>query len=67
MRCLHRITKALHSENPDLIRVYDVMIEMYKLFTEHPPEKLRADLPSLADIDFVYRGAKEVSDRFIEL
>lgn len=67
MRCIHRITKALHSENPELLRVFDVLIEMYKFFMESPPEKLREDLPSLADFDFVYRGLKEVSDRFIEL
>jgi hypothetical protein len=67
MRCIHRITKALHSESPELLRVFDVLIEMYKLFMEHPPEKLREDLPSLADFDFVYRGLKEVSDKFIEL
>jgi len=67
MRCIHRITKALHSENPELLRVFDVLIEMYKFFLESPPEKLRVDLPSLADFDFVYRGLKEVSDRFIEL
>lgn len=67
MRCIHRITKALHSENPALLRVFDVLIEMYKFFMESPPEKLREDLPSLADFDFVYRGLKEVSDRFIEL
>lgn len=28
MRCISRITKALHSENPDLIRAFDVLIEM---------------------------------------
>jgi hypothetical protein len=28
MRCITRITKALHSENPELIRAFDVLIEM---------------------------------------
>ena len=28
MRCITRITKALHSEHPDLIRAFDVLIEM---------------------------------------
>jgi hypothetical protein len=41
MRCTSRITKALHSENPDLIRAFDVLIEMQKLFLKHPPENLR--------------------------
>jgi len=67
MRCISRITKALHSENPDLIRAFDVLIEMQKLFIKHPPENLRQDLPSLSDFDFVYRGLKDVSDKMIEL
>jgi len=67
MRCAQRITKALHSENPDLIRAFDVLIEMWKIFKAHPPEKLREDLPSLVDFDFVYRGLKDVSDKLIEL
>jgi len=67
MRCISRITKALHSENPDLIRAFDVLIEMQKLFIKHPPENLRQDLPCLADFDFVYRGLKDVSDKMIEL
>jgi len=67
MRCISRITKALHSENPDLIRAFDVLIEMQKLFQKHPPENLRQDLPCLQDLDFVYRGLKDVSDKMIEL
>lgn len=43
MRCITRITKALHSENPDLVRAFDVLIEMHKLFIKHPPENLRQD------------------------
>ncbi len=41
MRCISRISKALHSENPELIRAFDVLIEMHKLFIKHPPENLR--------------------------
>lgn len=67
MRCITRITKALHSENPDLVRAFDVLIEMHKLFVKHPPENLRQDLPCLQDFDFVFRSLKEVSDKLIEL
>ena len=67
MRCIQRITKALHSEQPDLIRAFDVLVEMQKMFVRHPPEKLREDLPCLADFDFIYRGMKDVSDQLIDL
>ena len=67
MRCISRITKALQSENPDLIRAFDVLLEMQKLFIKHPPENLRQDIPCLQDFDFVYRGLKDVSDKLIEL
>lgn len=67
MRCISRITKALHSENPDLIRAFDVLIEMQKIFLKNPPENLREDLPSLQEFDYIYRGLKDVSDRLMEL
>lgn len=67
MRCVSRITKALHSENPDLIRAFDVLIDMQKIFIKNPPESLREDLPSLQDFDYVYRGLKDVSDKLMEL
>jgi hypothetical protein len=67
MRCISRISKALHSESPDLVRAFDVLFEMQKMFIKHPPENLKQDLPCLADFDFVYRGLKDVSDKMIEL
>ena len=67
MRCIQRITRALHSEQPDLVRAFDVLLEMQKMFDKHPPELLREDLPCLADFDFIYRGMKDVSDKLIEL
>lgn len=50
-----------------MIRAFDVLIEMQKMFIKHPPENLREDLPCLSDFDFVYRGMKDVSDKMIEL
>ena len=67
MRCIQRITRALHSEQPDMVRAFDVLLEMQKMFDKHPPELLREDLPCLADFDFIYRGMKDVSDKLIEL
>ena len=67
MRCSLRITKALHTESDDLIRAFDVLIEMYRLFISHPPEKLTSDLPCLSDFDYVYRGLKDIADKFIEI
>lgn len=67
MRCVSRICRALPSEQPDLIRAFDVLLEMQKLFQRSPPESLREDLPSLEDFDLVYRGLKDVADRMMEL
>ena len=57
----------MHSEQHDLVRAFDVLLEMQKMFVLHPPELLREDLPCLADFDFIYRGMKDVSDKLIEL
>ena len=67
LRCISRIQKALPSEHPDLIRAFDVLLEMQKIFMRNPPESLREDLPCLEDFDLVYRGLKEVADRMMEL
>ena len=67
MRCIQRITKALQTEQADMVRAFDVLIEMQKMFVRHPPEKLREDLPCLSDFDYVYRAMKDVSDKLIEL
>ena len=67
LRCVSRITKALPSEHPDLIRAFDVLLEMQKIFMRNPPESLREDLPCLEDFDLVYRGLKDVADKMMEL
>ena len=67
MRCISRITKALHSENPDLVRAFDVLVEMQKIFEKNPPEQLREDLPCLQEFDYIYRVLKDVSDKLIQL
>jgi hypothetical protein len=50
-----------------LIRSFDVLLEMQKIFMRNPPESLREDLPCLEDFDLVYRGLKEVADKMMEL
>ena len=67
MRCIMRITRALHSEQPDLVRAFDVLLEMQKMFVLHPPENLSEELPCIDDFDFIYKGMKDVSDKLIEL
>ena len=47
MRCIQRITKALHSEAQELFRAFDVLVEMQKIFIKNPPENLREELPCL--------------------
>ena len=67
MRCIQRIAKALQSESAELIRAFDVLVEMQKVFIKSPPEQLREDLPCLTDFDFIFRGMKDVSDKLIDL
>merc|ERR1712083_662497 len=67
MRCIQRISKALQTEQPDMVRAFDVLVEMQKMFVRHPPENLREDLPCLSDFDYIYRSMKDVSDKMIEL
>ena len=50
-----------------MIRAFDVLLEMQKIFKRNPPESLREDLPCLEDFDLVYRGLKDIADRMMEL
>lgn len=58
------VVDLLSNEDTDF-RVFDVLIEMHKLFKKHPAEVLREDLPSLEEFDYVYRCLKSVSDKMI--
>jgi len=42
MKCLMKVLKVLdEEEEDDIVRVFDVLIEMNRLFRSHPPDKLR--------------------------
>ncbi len=48
------------------LRVFALLLELYRLFQRHPPEKLRQDQPSLCVFDFVYKVLREFTDVLVE-
>lgn len=64
---MFRILKVIDDEGEDAVRVFDILIEMHKLFRQYPPENLSEDLPSLEEFDYIYRYLKMLSDKVIEL
>jgi len=41
MKCLLRVIKVLDEETEDAVRVFDILIEMNRLFKTHPPDVLK--------------------------
>ena len=41
---------------------FKVVLEIYKLFKRHPPEKLTEDLMNLGEFEAVYKGLKKICD-----
>jgi len=67
--CLKKILKAAQptvDNNIPAFRAFNLLLELYKLFTAHPPEKLKQDLPSLVVLDQVYRALREVANLIVE-
>jgi hypothetical protein len=49
------------------VRVFDVLLGLYKLFSKHPPEDLNSDSPDLADYEHMFKVLRGVSDAVIAL
>ena len=41
---------------------FKVVLEIYKLFKRHPPEKLTEDLANLSEYEAIYKGLKKICD-----
>jgi len=74
MICLQKTFKASqdqqdlkNSVSSNGIRVFALLIELNKLFTVHPPEKLKQNLPSLPVFDYVYKILREITDVIVEM
>lgn len=38
LKCLDRILS--HTKSPENLRVFEILVELYKFFKTHPPEEL---------------------------
>lgn len=47
------------------MRVFELLMAIFKFFRKHPPEKLLADMPSATEIEHLFRVLRAVSDQLI--
>ena len=40
LKCLQQIMRTLKSEDSESVRIFDLLLELYKIFKSHPPESL---------------------------
>ena len=40
IKCLQQIMRALKHEDSESVRIFDLLLELYKIFKTHPPESL---------------------------
>jgi hypothetical protein len=44
------------------MRVFEVLLAVYKYFKSHPPEELVTTLPSVQDYEYLFRVLRTISD-----
>ncbi len=64
--CLHKTFVSACSGGPMQVRAFPLLLELFKLFQMHPPEKLKQTLPSLPVFDGVYRVLRGLTDGLVE-
>lgn len=47
------------------IKAFELLLEMFKFFKNHPPENLSDKLPSLSELDYLFRSLRTFSDEVI--
>jgi len=67
VKCLVKLSGSFKSLVTEDVRVFDVLIEIYKLFKLHPPETLKEDQPNIKDFDVIYRNIRTLADHVIDL
>lgn len=61
------ITKLVDSISYEQLKVFEIFVSLYKIFTEHPPEKLNSDCPNVQVYEYMYRVLRSMSDKLISL
>ena len=66
LKCTLKVVNSLQVSQKN-IRVFDSLLELYKLFEKHPPEELNSDCADIADYEHMFKVLRVVSDGLISL
>lgn len=61
------ITKLVDSISYERMKVFEVFISLYRIFEEHPPEKLNSDSPNVQIYEHMFRLLRSISDKLIAI
>jgi hypothetical protein len=61
------ITKLVDSISYERLKVFEIFVSLYKIFGEHPPEKLNSDCPNVQVYEYMFRVLRSISDKLISL
>lgn len=57
--CLQKLIGIL---KPPEMRVFELLMAVYKFFKRHPPERLVAGMPSVGEFEHLFRVLRGISD-----
>lgn len=66
LKCLVRVVSAV-GNSAKTLRVFDVLLEMNKLFLSHPPEELHSDCKDVNDFEHMFKVMRAVSDAVVAI
>ena len=66
LKCAMKVINAVQNSQKNL-RIFDVLLELNKLFVAHPPEELSGDCADVGDYEHMFKILRAISDALIAL
>ena len=64
LKCMLKVAGAVKNTQKN-IRVFDVLLEINRLFASHPPEELHSDCADVAEFEHMFKVIRAVSDAVV--
>lgn len=61
LKCKTKLLMAIQANNQS-IRVFDILVELNRLFDNHPPEELTTECPSVFEYEHMFKVLRNLSD-----
>ncbi|CAG9325941.1 unnamed protein product [Blepharisma stoltei] len=66
LKCMTKLLTAVQANNQN-IRVFDILVELNRLFEAHPPEELTTECPSVYEYEHMFKVLRNISDIILSI